>query len=118
MGASVRFTYRLFFNPTDALRRATAPVLEEVADVALEEANRIIPLEEGIMQDSGSVEVDEQALEAQVAYSTPYAVKQHEDPTLRHDPGREDHWLEKTVERNRGRYADFIAQRVRARLGG
>lgn len=118
MGASAQFTYRLLVDAGDAVRRALGPVLGQVADVALEEANRIIPLEEGIMQDSGFTEVDEAALTAQVAYATPYAVKQHEDPTLTHDPGREDHWLEKTVERNQSRYAAFIAQRVRERLGG
>lgn len=101
---------------TGEIRKAAAEALRDIGDNCLEEANRIIPLEEGIMQDSGFVEVDATALEGQVAYSTPYAVKQHEDPTLTHDPGREDHWLEKTVDRNRAEYAEYMARKVRGDL--
>jgi hypothetical protein len=117
MSASVRFEYKVLVDAEAEIRKAAGDALGDVADAGLEEANRTIPLEEGIMQDSGFTEVDRDALEAQIAYSTPYAQKQHEDVTLHHDPGREDHWLEKTVDRNRQAYADYIATEVRRRLG-
>lgn len=98
------------------IRDLIAQALKDVGDNCLEEANRTIPLEEGVLQDSGFVEVDVHALEGQVAYSTPYAVVQHEDSTLTHDPGREDHWLEKTVDRNRGAYEAYVADKIRRGL--
>lgn len=116
--ASVRFVYKTIVDVAPRMRKAAAEALQDVADAGLEEANKTIPLEEGIMQDSGFTELDDSALTSQIAYSTPYAVKQHEDPTLNHDPGREDHWLERSVERNRVPYAEFIAKKVRERMGG
>lgn len=90
-------------------RRAVATALGDVAEQCLEEANRTIPLEEGILSDSGFVEVDEAGLQAQVAYSTAYAVVQHEDPSLTHDAGRRDHWLEQTVIENQAAYEAYLA---------
>lgn len=89
--------------------------LREIGEDALEKSNRIIPLEEGILSDSGFVEVNptHEGAEGQVAYSTPYAVVQHEDPTLRHDPGREDHYLEKTVHGNSREWEQHLARKMR-----
>jgi hypothetical protein len=97
-----------------AIGAAVEAALRGVGDNCLEEANRSIPIEEGILQDTGFVEVTRTATgsEGQVGYNTPYAVIQHEDPSLRHDPGREDHWLERTVDRNRDRYAAYVAEKV------
>jgi len=119
MGASTRFVYTQIVDVTAAVRRAAAAALGDVAEVHLESANRRIPLEEGIMQDSGFTEVDAGSLTAQVAYSDVAGklLKQHEDPTLRHDDDREDHWLERDMDRNREKYAEYVAAEVRRRLG-
>jgi hypothetical protein len=53
-----------------------------------------------------------------VFYDTPYAVRQHEDVRLDHDPGRRAKWLERAfIERGRAA-VDMIADRVRRALGG
>lgn len=89
---------------------------EEIGDDALEKSNRVIPIEEGILQDSGFVEVERvgvSEMRGQVAYNTPYAVVQHEDPTLQHDDGRKDHYLEDTVNENREAWERHMATRMR-----
>lgn len=113
---TIRVNFDHTAQVTDRIHDLIGQALKDIGDNCLEEANRTIPHEEGIMQDTGFVEVDAAALEGQVAYSTEYAVKQHEDPTLKHDPGREDHWLEKTVDRNRGNYERYVADKVRRGL--
>lgn len=95
-------------------RAALEEALEDITEDCLTEANRTVPHGEGMLQDSGFAEVD--GLEGQVAYSTPYAVKQHEDPTLRHDAGRRDHWLSQAVEENWGRWEDWLRDKAAARL--
>lgn len=52
------------------------------------------PLEEGTLERSGVASVDESTLRAAVSYNTPYAVRQHEDLTLKHDDGRTAKYLE------------------------
>lgn len=86
--------------------------LDDVTEDCLGDANLTIPYETGAMAGSGFAEVD--GMEGQVAYDTPYAVAQHEDPTIHHDEGRRDHWLSQTVEENAGRYQahlGILAQR-------
>lgn len=120
MGATTRIVYKQLVDVPAVMRRAVAETLGMVADAHLESANRRIPLEEGIMQDSGFTEVDTGSLTAQVAYADVAGklLKQHEDPTLRHDDDREDHWLERDMERRNGDYQSFIAAEVRRRMGG
>ena len=105
---------RIVFDHSDQvardIQRAVGAALREIGEDCLEKSNRIVPLEEGPLQASGFTEVDERALEGVVGYSTPYAVIQHEDPTLRHDPGRESHYLEKTVHRNQGAWQQRMAR--------
>lgn len=72
------------------------------AAYGLQESNRIVPIEEATLQRSGFVDVDERELSATIAYDTPYAKRQHEDMTLRHDQGRKAKFLESTM-KQRGR---------------
>ena len=79
------------------LREEAAKAVEEVADLVLNEATTRVPLEYGDLQDSGKVSVDAENLQAAVSYDTPYAVRQHEDMTYRHDAGREAKYLENAL---------------------
>lgn len=97
-------------------RDALADALEDIAEDCLGEANKTVPIEEGILSGSGFTEVDRAALEGQVAYDTPYAVVQHENPDFRHDPGRRAHWLERTVAENAKRWEAYLARLVGGRL--
>ena len=68
--------------------------LEDIAEYVLGESIQQVPHEEGDLQSSGKVSVDEGSSRAAVSYDTPYAVRQHEDMTYRHDPGRKAKYLE------------------------
>lgn len=103
-------------DPVGLARDGLHDGLVDVTHLCLAESNEIIPLEEGNLEGTGTAEVD--GLEGQVGYGTPYAVYQHERTDLRHDPGRYDHYLERTVLENSDRYADMIEAKVRERLGG
>lgn len=94
------------------VRKAAAEALGDAAEFLLEDANRTAPIEEGTLIRSGSTDVDAAALKASVFYDTPYAVRQHEDTRLRHDPGRRAKWLEHTAREDAGRIRDFLADRI------
>ena len=68
--------------------------LKDIAEYVLGESIQQVPHEEGDLQSSGKVSVDEGSSRAAVSYDTPYAVRQHEDMTYQHDPGRKAKYLE------------------------
>lgn len=95
-----------------AVRAAAESALKDAAEYLLEESNRTIPHETGHMQNTGKTTTlswDEQA----VSYDTPYAVRQHEDTRLRHDPGRRARWLALTLEEQEDRIVEFITKGIR-----
>lgn len=76
----------------------------------------IVPLEEGTLERSGMVSDDGKGVVA-VSYDVPYAVRQHEDLDLRHDPGRSAKYLEKAVAEGQGDIAQLVAAQVRQITG-
>jgi hypothetical protein len=76
-----------------------------------------VPLEEGTLSRSGKVSTDEAALRSAVSYDTAYAVVQHEDMTLRHDPGRGAKFLENALNGQRGVVAQILTTSIRRELG-
>jgi hypothetical protein len=109
----VKLTVKLNARVPRAMHDAAADALSDIAEDDLRESNEVAPIEEGTLIRSGFTETDRRELTAQVAYDTPYAVKQHEDPTLRHDAGRKDHFLADTVEGNRKRHLEYLQKKVR-----
>jgi len=100
------------------VRDAAADGLFDAAEHVLEEANRTIPHEEGVMMRSGQTDVDRTALEATVSYDTPYARYQHEELHLRHDPGRRAKWLELTMDERERAVQEYVADKIRQALRG
>lgn len=96
------------------MHSAAEKALAEGAEFLLEEANRTAPIEEGTLIRSGHVSQD--GLVARVGYNTPYAARQHEDLTLRHDSGRRGKWLQLTFSEQRSRFAAFIASKIKGRF--
>ncbi|MDJ0027475.1 hypothetical protein QM583_10260 [Gordonia alkanivorans] len=88
--------------------------LQTGADLLLDESNRLAPIETGDLIRSGNTGVDSE--EAAVGYNTPYAIRQHEDLSYRHDSGREAKFLEKALHRNADRIIDAIADEIREHL--
>ena len=91
--------------------------LVEASEFLLQEANETAPIEESTLIRSGTVSVDRKALRTAISYDTPYAVRQHEDTRLRHDPGRRAKWLERTINEQRSRVGKFIAARIAKKVG-
>ncbi|GAW50612.1 MULTISPECIES: hypothetical protein [unclassified Nocardioides] len=86
---------------------------EHVLDVAVAHT----PIEEGTLSRTGKVSTDEAALKAAVSFDGPYAVVQHEDLTLRHDPGRTAKFLENAFNSQRMVIAQIITTSIRRELG-
>jgi hypothetical protein len=101
---------------TLAVGVAGASAVETGAEFLLENANRTVPIDESTLQRSGAVSVDVTEKKAAVAYDTAYAVRQHEDTTLRHDEGRRAKWLQLAAEENAEQVKDVIAARLKAVL--
>jgi len=95
-----------------AVRAAAAQGLSDAAEFLLEESNRTAPIEEATLIRSGTTSLDAARLRATVAYDVPYAPRQHEDLTLRHDPGRRAKWLELTFQEQARKAGQIIQTRV------
>ncbi|HEY1176985.1 MAG TPA: hypothetical protein VGF17_12575 [Phytomonospora sp.] len=83
------------------------------AEHLLEVSRRRVPIEEGTLERSGVATVDEDAITAAVSYDTPYAVRQHEELTYRHDGGRSAKYLERPLHEENGTITEIIAAQVR-----
>lgn len=82
--------------------RARAAIgLQKALEHILAESNKMVPLEEGTLMRSGKVAMDAEALVGAVSYDSPYAVRQHEEVTWRHAPGRQAKYLETAVNASR-----------------
>lgn len=105
---------------TRLMHVAAADALNTAAEHLLEEANRTVPIEEATLKRSGTVEpATPFDLRASVAYggeASAYAVKQHEDTTLRHDAGRRPKWLEMAFKENAARVRGWLAGEMRRGL--
>lgn len=83
----------------------------------LSESNKLVPLDEGTLQDSGTATVDAEAMTGNVTYDTPYAVIQHEDFTFFHPNGRQNKYLEEPWMEHKYTFMDIIAEQIRKALG-
>ena len=96
-----------------AMREAAARGLALSAEHVLGEARKTVPLEEGTLERSGDVVTDPENLRAAVVFDTPYAVRQHEDMTARHDPGRSAKYLENALNSETDTVREIIAATIR-----
>lgn len=108
--------FRLRFNGTAAarqMREGAARGLYLAAEHVLAESQAVVPLDESPLMQSGTASVDPPSLTAVVSYDTPYAVRQHEELTWRHAPGRTAKYLENPLNAARNVVASIIAAEVR-----
>lgn len=108
--------YRLRFNGAAAarqIREGAARGLYLAAEHVLQQSNEVVPLDEAELQRSGVASVDPPSLTAMVSYDTPYAVRQHEELTWRHAPGRTAKYLENSLNAARPEVAAIIAAEIR-----
>lgn len=110
----------------EAVRRAGARGLRECAEDLLTEAKRLVPLDEGTLMESGTVdpasgvrEVGD-GMEVTVAFTSVYAARRHEETTARisrASEGRRSKYLETPAKERAPRYGQHIAERVREGMG-
>lgn len=97
-------------------RRLASEGLTRALEHTLGEANKLVPLDEGPLQHSGKVTVVN--LKGAISYDTPYAVRQHEELTWRHAPGRSAKYLEIPFNTERDVMLQLMAVSLRAWLRG
>lgn len=101
-----------------ALKGASFEGAELAAEHLLQVSSGLAPHEEGDLERSGEVSADPGSGAVAVSYDRPYAVRQHEDQTLRHDDGRVAKYLEKPMNTERNTMLAIIARAASTPLGG
>lgn len=112
---------RLRWNGAAALRGTRAGAvrgLRLATEHVLQVSRTRVPIEEATLERSGTATVDEQALTGAVSYDTPYAVRQHEELTYRHDAGRSAKYLEGPLTEEADAVGEIIAAQLRRSLRG
>ncbi|MFJ6566222.1 hypothetical protein ACIQNU_02290 [Streptomyces sp. NPDC091292] len=111
--------FRLTFNGAPVAREihaAAARGLYLAAEHVLTQSQAVVPIDEAALQRSGTASVDPPSLTAAVSYDTPYAVRQHEELSYRHAPGRTAKYLERPLNASRTEVLALIAAQVRRAL--
>ncbi|WP_329622921.1 minor capsid protein [Streptomyces sp. NBC_01255] len=97
-------------------RRLAGEGLQRGLEHVLAEARKIVPLDEGTLERSGRVVRD--GLNGAVVFDTIYAVRQHEELTWKHLPGRTAKYLEKPMNSERDVVLQLMAVDMRRWLRG
>lgn len=94
------------------VKAGAARGLFRAAEFVLGEARTVVPIEEATLSRSGATDVDPVALKATVSFDTPYAARQHEELTWRHDPGRTAKYLERPLLGTKAIQTQIIADSI------
>ncbi|MFI1677062.1 hypothetical protein [Streptomyces sp. NPDC020607] len=97
-------------------RRLASEGLQRALEHGLGVSNARVPLEEGTLERSGRVDVD--GLNGAISYDTVYAVRQHEELTWKHLPGRQAKYLESAMNDEREVMLQLMAVTLRHWLRG
>jgi hypothetical protein len=97
-------------------RRLAGEGLQRALEHTLGVSNARVPLEEGTLERSGTVTRD--GLNGAISYDTAYSVRQHEELTWRHLPGRRAKYLESAINDEREVMLRLMAVPLRAWLRG
>lgn len=101
-----------------ALTAAAEQAARLSGEYVLGESQKVVPIEEGTLQRSGRVDVDTggTVVDAAISYSGPYACRQHEELTWRHDAGRTAKYLERPLSAAGPTVAKIVQQTIRQAL--
>lgn len=83
----------------------------------LGESRKLVPHEEGVLENSGQVSTDEASHTAAVSFDTPYAVRQHEELDYKHDDGRQPKYLEQPMHTESAVIAKLAQGAVKKEMG-
>jgi hypothetical protein len=111
-----RKKFRKKTNPNVAgiFARGTERGAREAAEHILSKSNQRVPIEDLRLMQSGKV--SQEGGIAVVSYDTPYALKQHEDQRLTHDPGRTSKYLENAFNAEKREALEIIARELREEM--
>ncbi|MEU7962366.1 minor capsid protein [Streptomyces sp. NPDC049097] len=112
----VRFRFDGQRQWTSRGRRLASEGLRRGLEHVLAESRKLVPLDEGTLERSGRADTD--GLIGAVSYDTVYAVRQHEELTWRHAPGRSAKYLEIPMTRERDVVLRLMAVSLRRWLRG
>jgi hypothetical protein len=110
--SSGRFVSSTWSGPAvkAAIKAAGRRALTLAGEHLLTESNKVVPIEEATLERSGQVDADDD--QVAISYDTPYAVRQHEDVSLGHDPGRKAKYLEETVEAEKDVASKIVSREI------
>jgi hypothetical protein len=111
--------YRLDWHGSyveERTRAAAARGLDRATEHLLGVSRMRVPIEEATLERSGVASVDRGELVGAVSYDTPYAARQHEELTWRHDAGREAKYLERPALEERDTMLALVAAEIRRAL--
>jgi hypothetical protein len=100
------------------LAAASFEGLQLAAEHLLQVSSQLAPHEEGDLARSGDVSSDEATGTVAVSYDRPYAVRQHEDLTYRHDDGKKAKYLEDPLHEEIDTMIALAARKARGPFGG
>lgn len=91
--------------------RVMARAVFSEAETVLNESKKIVPVDTGVLKNSGAVsppQIEPGAVEVEITYggaAAPYALYVHEDPDARHEPGKTYKYLEIPVMAHKDKFA-------------
>lgn len=91
--------------------------LDLAAEHLLQVSQNLVPIETAVLQDSGTTSVDAAKMKSAVAFDTPYAVIQHEDPDFEHDEGRQANYLGQPMATEAPVIRAILAKAVKKKIG-
>jgi len=102
----------------ETTRQSAIKALKEGAGHLETEANKTVPYQDGVLEGSSQVNIDEELIEASVSYNTPYAVRWHEaEPgTVDFDGKGRARWLRRTANEQAERILDHMAKVMKGGL--
>ena len=104
-------------NVITGVKKASTRGVSLAAEHILGVARSRAPIEEHILEESGFTSTEGTHIpRSAVSFDTPYAVKQHEDMTLRHDAGRSAKYLESAFNSEQDAVKQIIAKELRGEL--
>ena len=98
------------------IREIAFQTIRDGAEAILTEAIDETPIDTGTLRRSGTITEASQDNVIYISFNTPYAVKQHEDLTLKHPRGGKAKYLEDPFKRNVKKVERLVVQRVKAAL--
>lgn len=112
-----QWKYKPNKNVITGVKKASSRGLTLAAEHILGVAKEQVPIEEHTLEESGFTSTaGVHALRAAVSFDTPYAVRQHEDMTARHDKGRNAKYLENAFNSEQDAVKQIIAKELKGEL--